>query len=80
MAKVVLPDSFLSYTDGVRECVTRAEDYGSLVSELKERWPDLTDSLEKTAVAIDGQIYQDALLEPISPDSEVFFMARIEGG
>ena len=48
--------------------------------ELKTRWPDLNDSLERTAVAIDGQIYQDPLLEPIEPDSEVFFMARIEGG
>ncbi|NKB97234.1 MAG: MoaD/ThiS family protein [Pseudomonadales bacterium] len=80
MAKVVLPDSFLSFTEGTRECTTNAEDYRSLVNELKERWPGLAESLEKTAVAIDGQIYQDALLEPIAPDSEVFFMARIEGG
>ena len=80
MAKVVLPDSFLAFTDGVRECTTTAESYRDLVRELKERWPDLAESLEKTAVAIDGQIYQDALLEAIEPDSEVFFMARIEGG
>jgi hypothetical protein len=80
MAKVVLPDSFLSFTDGVRECTTAAEDYRTLVGELQARWPGLADLLEKTAVAIDGQIYQDALLEPIEPNSEVFFMARIEGG
>jgi len=32
------------------------------------------------AVAIDGQIYQDAFLEPLQVNSEVFFMQRIEGG
>jgi hypothetical protein len=31
-------------------------------------------------VAIDGQIYQDAFMEALEPDSEVFFMPRIEGG
>ena len=80
MAKVVFPDSFLSFTGGERETQTRCECYRDLVRELIERWPELEDFLERTAVAIDGQIYQDAFLEPIQPDSEVFFMARIEGG
>ena len=80
MAKVVFPDSFLSFTGGERETQTLAETYRDLVRELIERWPELEESLERTAVAIDGQIYQDAFLEPIAPDSEVFFMARIEGG
>ena len=32
------------------------------------------------AVAIDGQIFQDALLEPIGADSEVFLLPQIAGG
>jgi len=80
MASVVFPDSFIAFTEGVRECSTTVESYRDLEAELKRRWPALSDSLERTAVAIDGQIYQDPLLEPIEPDSEVFFMARIEGG
>jgi hypothetical protein len=32
------------------------------------------------AVAIDGQIYQDSLLEPIGTDSEVFVLPQIAGG
>ena len=80
MAKVVFPDSFIAFTEGVRETTSDARVYRDLVSELKNKWPDLSDSLERTAVAIDGQIYQDALLEEIGPASEVFFMARIEGG
>jgi hypothetical protein len=80
MAKVVFPDNYLGITGGEREIQTNALNYRDLIVELKKRWPDLDDLLEKTAVAIDGQIYQDALLEPIGPTSEVFFMPRIEGG
>ena len=35
---------------------------------------------EGVAVAIDGQIYQDSLLEPIGTDSEVFVLPQIAGG
>jgi hypothetical protein len=31
-------------------------------------------------VAIDGQIYQDALFQPIAADSEVFLLPQIAGG
>ena len=31
-------------------------------------------------MAIDGQIFQDALLEPIGADSEVFLLPAIAGG
>lgn len=80
MAKVVFPDSFTAATGGVREIATSAEDYRALTVELVARWPELSELLERSAVAIDGQIYQDAFLEPIGADAEVFFMARIEGG
>ena len=80
MAKVVLTDAMAAHAEGVRELDTRAEVYRDLLRELTDRWPALAPDLERTAVAIDGQIYQDAFLEPIEPHSEVFFMARIEGG
>jgi molybdopterin converting factor small subunit len=32
------------------------------------------------AVAIDGQIFQDTLHEPIDPDSEVYVLPQIAGG
>ncbi len=31
-------------------------------------------------MAIDGQIYQDALFQPIGPNSEVFLLPQIAGG
>lgn len=80
MATVVLPDNFSALTNGERELSTNAQTYRELVAELILRWPQLEDLLDKTAVAIDGQIYQEAFLEDIGADSEVFFMARIEGG
>jgi hypothetical protein len=52
-----------------------------LFRQLAELHPALARPLEDgVAVAIDGQIYQDALLEPIGPDSEVFILPQIAGG
>jgi len=67
MATVVLPDNFSALTNGERELSTKAQTYRELVAELILRWPQ-------------RQIYQEAFLEEIGADSEVFFMARIEGG
>ena len=80
MAKVVFPDHLLGCTGGQRQVELMVDNYRELLLALEERWPGIRESLDKSAVAIDGQIHQDAFLEPISADSEVFFMARIEGG
>lgn len=80
MARVVFPDHLLKHTQGTSELEVSAESYRAVVRALNERWPGIEDVLAKTAVAIDGQIYQDAWLEPVEPKSEVFFLHRIEGG
>ena len=80
MARIVFPDNLLSATGGQREAEVIAENYRELVEKLEARWPGIGERLSKSAVAIDGQIYQDAFLEPVEPASEVFFMPRIEGG
>ena len=80
MARVVFPDHLLAATGGQREVAVIAENYRELADKLEQIWPGIGERLAKSAVAIDGQIYQDAFLEPIEPDSEVFFMPRIEGG
>jgi hypothetical protein len=52
-----------------------------LIRELDARFPGLGDVLrDDMAVAIDGQIYQDADLETFGPDSEICFIPAIEGG
>lgn len=80
MAKVVFPDHLLSHTGGTKEIAVEASNFRGIVREVDRKWPGIEAVLMKTAVAIDGQIYQDAWLEPVGPDSEVFFMQRIEGG
>ncbi len=80
MARVVFPDQLLGVTGGQREAEVIAENYRELVEKLEAQWPGIGVRLSKSAVAIDGQIYQDAFLEPIEPDSEIYFMPRIEGG
>ena len=52
-----------------------------LFQTLGERYPELRPHLEAgIAVAIDDEIYQDALLQPIARDSEVILIPKIAGG
>jgi len=80
MVKVVIPDHLHSITGGIHETDVVAADFRGLLAALDERWPGAAETFARCAVAIDGQIYQDAFLEPLAADSEVFFMQRIEGG
>lgn len=80
MAKITLPDECAAITGGACALDIAAENYRDLLAHLTQRWPNLDELLERYAVAIDGQIYQDAFMEPLRADSEVFFMPRIEGG
>ncbi len=80
MARVVFPDHLLQHTGGTREIEVHASNYRGVVRAVDKEWPGIEEVLMKSAVAIDGQIYQDAWLEPIQEDSEIFFMQRIEGG
>ena len=80
MARVVFPDHLLSVTGGVREITVPAANVRELLLALEAQFPGSAETLAKSAIAIDGQIHQDAYLEPIGADSEVFFMLRLEGG
>lgn len=53
----------------------------ALIKELDRRFPGFGEQIEESmAVAIDGVIMQDTLLEPIQPDSEVYLIPKIAGG
>ncbi len=81
MARVVLVGNLAQFTDGAAEFDLAATSVKHLFELLTERHPALARHLEGgVAVAIDGQIYQEALLEPIDPDSEVFVIPQIAGG
>jgi molybdopterin converting factor small subunit len=58
-----------------------AHNVRALIAELARRFPELAPLLELgCAVAIDGTIYQDAVLVPIQGDSEVHVLPPIAGG
>ncbi len=81
MARVVLIGNLAQLTGGVAEFQISAASVKQLFQQLGELHPALAPHLEEgVAVAIDGQIYQDSLLEPIGPDSEVFVLPQIAGG
>ena len=63
MAKITFPDSFLAYTDSVREYETHTTVYRDLELELKKKYPGIENELDKSSLALDGQIYQDPFLE-----------------
>ncbi|MCL4766191.1 MAG: MoaD/ThiS family protein [Hyphomicrobiaceae bacterium] len=81
MARVTLIGTLRQLTGGVTELDIEAQSVRQLFAQLGERFPDLAPHLEQgLAVAIDGQIYQDALLHPIHPDSDVHILPQIAGG
>ena len=82
MARVVLVGNLAQLTGGVAEFDLPATSVKQLFraagrAAIRPSRPHLE---EGVAVAIDGQIYQDALFEPIGPDSEVFLLPQIAGG
>ena len=81
MPRVVLVGNLAQLTGGVAEFELPATSVKQLFRQLAELHPDIAPHLEDgIAVAIDGQIYQDALFEPIGPDSEVYLLPQIAGG
>jgi len=81
MARIVLTRGLTQFTGGESELELDAANIRQLLSQLGERYPALKPHLvEGLAVAIDGEIFQDAWLEPIPPGSEVHLIPRIAGG
>ena len=81
MAHVVLMGNLRQYTGGVTELEVDAKNIRQLFAKLGAQFPELAPHLEEgMAVAIDGQIYQETLIEPIGQDSDVHILPQIAGG
>ena len=81
MARVVLSGTLKELAGGVAEVELDAADVRQLLRSLGERFPELAPHLnEGYAIAIDGEIFQDAWFAPIGPDSEVHLVPAIRGG
>ncbi len=81
MARVVFTGNFRHLVGEDTEADIPASNVRDLLNRLGERYPALAPHLDEgIAVAIDGEIHQDALFSPVGPDSEVYLMPKIAGG
>jgi molybdopterin converting factor small subunit len=71
----------LSLTGGLTEFEVEATTFRRLVLELERRFPGLGRQVEESmAVAVDGEIYQDAYGVALRAGSEVVLIPKIGGG
>jgi molybdopterin synthase sulfur carrier subunit len=82
MPRIVLSGtSLLSFTKGQTELDVTADTFRRLIRELNERFPGLGTQVEEgMAIAIDGEIYQDAYGVALKPGSEIYIIPKIAGG
>ena len=81
MARVFLSNEMMSGTGGLEVVEIDAPRVRELIAELVSRFPRLSPEMfNRLAVAIDGEIHNDADYLPLASDSEVHFVPRIAGG
>ena len=82
MPRVVFSGSACQrFTGGKSELEVAATTFRRLVLELEERFPGLGKQVEEgMAVAIDGEIFQDAYAAVLKPESEIYLIPKIGGG
>jgi molybdopterin converting factor small subunit len=68
-------------TGGQSEFDVEANTVRRMIAELERRYPGLGHQIDEgMAIAIDGEIFQDAYLEELKPDSEIVLIPKIGGG
>jgi molybdopterin converting factor small subunit len=68
-------------TGGQTEFDIEANTVRRMIAELDRRYPGLGHQIDEgMAIAIDGEIFQDAYLEELKPDSEIVLIPKIGGG
>ncbi|MBM3504471.1 MAG: MoaD/ThiS family protein [Alphaproteobacteria bacterium] len=82
MPRVVFAGSAAQrFTGGENEIAVEATTFRRLVLELDRRFPGLGRQVEEgMAIAIDGEIFQDAYATQLKPDSEIVLIPKIGGG
>ncbi|MDR2852743.1 MAG: MoaD/ThiS family protein [Burkholderiaceae bacterium] len=83
MVKVVLysGSTAIALTGGQTEFEVEADNFRRLILELERRFPGLGQHVEAhMAVAVDGEIFQDAYGLALHPGSEIGLIPKIAGG
>lgn len=83
MPKVIIASggSCHQFTGGKTEFEVEATTFRQLVRELEQKYPGLGNQVEEgMAVAVDGEIFQDAYHVELKPGSEIVLIPKIGGG
>jgi molybdopterin converting factor small subunit len=80
MATVHLPSGLTQFTGGLAVVDVDGTRVLDVLTALARRFPELEPQLELMAVAVDGEIYQDAGYQPVRTGSDVHLVPRIAGG
>lgn len=65
---------------GEGELFIPANTVKDLIDQLSQQQPDTSAQLEQMAIAINGEIYQHALLEKLGEETDVCFILPISAG
>ena len=69
------------FTGGLDEFDVEADTVRRMITELDRRFPGLGRQIDESmAVAIDGEIFQDAYQARLEPGSEIVLIPKISGG
>ena len=80
MAIVVFSNAQRALVDGEARVEIDASRVADLITALYTRFPKLDGKLDEAAVAIDGDIHNEARFLPLEADSEVHFLGSVAGG
>ena len=87
MAIVYIPATLTALTSGVASVEVEGSNVRQVIENLEKRYPGLRERLldgdrlrANISVAVDGEVTPLGLLEPVSRQSEVHFVAAISGG
>jgi molybdopterin synthase sulfur carrier subunit len=68
------------FTGGLEEVEVEAPNVQQLIAKLEARFPGIGPILESSAVAINGEVVNDAAYEAVPPDAEIYFVVKAAGG
>ncbi|MSV27854.1 MAG: MoaD/ThiS family protein [Bryobacterales bacterium] len=79
MARVFIP-TLLRQLTNCADAEVAGGTLGQILDRLESLYPGIGARLSGAAIAVDGEVTTLGRLEPVSPESEVHFVAAIKGG
>ena len=80
MAIVHFSGDLVRYTGGIETLALDVPRVLELRLALEARFPGVAERLERLAIAIDGDIYNNADYQTLRPTADVYFVPPIAGG